>query len=115
MEVLSRKTFMETGKSLPRLFMSAEQLSEYEGKSSTHYRHSIHESEEQVRLGRYPKTSVGNGKPMDVNYLVYRDYITNRNRLKSRTLKKTVEPFNPAEIAAMCPIVREVIVMGGDE
>ncbi len=115
MKALGRKTFLDTGKSIPKLFMSAEQLSEYEGKTPSHYRHIIHEIEEQVRLGRYPKTAVGNGKPMDVNYFVYRDYVTNRNMLKNRTLKKTVDPFNPVEIAAMCPIVREVIVMGGED
>lgn len=115
MEVLSRKTFVDTGRSLPRLFMSAEQLSEYEGMTPAYYRKVIHEIEEQIRLGRYPKTAVGNGRPMDVNYFVYRDYVTNRNRLKSRTLKKTVGPFNPAEIAALCPIAREVIIVGGEE
>ena len=31
MEVLSRKTYVETGKSIPRIYMTAKQLSEYEG------------------------------------------------------------------------------------
>lgn len=112
MEVLSRKTFVENGKSFPKLYMSAQQLSDYEGKTSTHYRRIIHEIEEQIKLGRYPETAVGNGKPIDVNYYVYRDYMTNRSKLKHRTLKKTVEPFNPAEIAQICPLVKDVIVMG---
>ena len=30
MEVLSRKTYVETGKSLPRIYMTAKQLSEYD-------------------------------------------------------------------------------------
>ena len=31
MEILSHQTYIETGKSIPRLFMTAKQLSEYEG------------------------------------------------------------------------------------
>lgn len=112
MEVLSRKTYVETGKSFPKLYMSAQQLSEYEGKTAAHYRTVIHEIEEQVKLGRYPQTAIGNGKPVDVNYFVYRDYVTNRSRLKNKNLKKFVEPFNPMEIAKLCPLVREVVVMG---
>ena len=119
MEVLSRKTYIETGKSLPRIFMTANQLSEYEGMTAAHYRQVICEIEDQIEEGRYPRSAVG-GDPRSVNYYVYRDYMcytperTNRKRLKSRNLKKTVKPFNAAEVAALCPIVREVVVMGDE-
>lgn len=112
MEVLSRKTYVETGKSLPRIFMTANQLSEYEGMTASHYRSIFQEIEEQIRCGRYPKTAMSDTRPQSVNYYVYRDYLSNRRRLKNRNLKKTVDPFNPAEIAQICPIIREVIVMG---
>lgn len=111
MEVMSRKTYIETGKSSPKLFMTADQLSEYEGMSGAHYRSIIREIEKQIEEGRYPETSIG-GNPRSVNYYVYRDYMTNRRRLRNRNLKKTVKPFNPAEIAQICPLVREVVVMG---
>ena len=111
MEVLSRKTYIETGKSLPRIFMTANQLSEYEGMTAAHYRQVICEIEDQIVEGRYPQSAVG-GDPRSVNYYVYRDYMSNRKRLKSRNLKKTVKPFNAAEVAAICPIIREVVVMG---
>lgn len=111
MEVMSRKTYIETGKSFPKLFMTAEQLSGYEGMSASHYRGVFKEIEKQIEEGRYPKTAIG-GNPRSVNYYVYRDYMANRRRLRDRNLKKTVKPFNPAEIAAMCPLVREVVVMG---
>ena len=55
---------------------------------------------------------MSDGKPQSVNYYVYRDYMANRLKLKNRNLRKTVKPFNPAEIAAICPMVREVVVMG---
>lgn len=111
LEVMSRKTYIETGKSSPKLFMTADQLSEYEGMSGAHYRSIIREIEKQIEEGRYPETSIG-GNPRSVNYYVYRDYMTNRRRLRNRNLKKTVKPFNPAEIAQICPLVREVVVMG---
>lgn len=111
MEVLSRTAYIETGKSIPRLFMTANQLAEYEGMTSGHYRQVFQEIEEQIQNGRYPRAALADDKPRSVNYYVYRDYITNRKKLKNRTLKKYVKPFNPAEIAVLCPMVREVIVM----
>lgn len=115
MEILSRQTYIETGKSVPRLFMTARQLSEYEGMTATHYRHIFMEIEKLVSEGRYPKTSITDNKPQSVNYYVYRDYIANRKKLGDKNLKKYVDPFNPIEIASICPMVREVIVVGEEE
>ena len=111
MEVLSRKTYVETGKSFPKLFMTAKQLSEYEGHKENYYRIIFREIDSQIKDGRYSETAMGDGDPRSVNYYVYRDYITNRRKLKDKNLKKHVKPFNPAEIAAMCPLVREVVVV----
>lgn len=112
MEVLSRKTYVETGKSYPKLFMTAQQLSEYEGMTPARYRQIFREISTWVDDGRYPKAAMSDSKPYSVNYYVYRDYMANRAKLRNRNLKKTVGPFNPAEIAAICPMVREVVVMG---
>ena len=30
-------------------------------------------------------------------------------------MRKIVKPFDPAEVARLCPIVREVIVMGDED
>lgn len=114
MEVLSRKTYVETGKSFPRLFMTAEQLADYEGMTGSHYRRVFNEIQEQIEAGRYPKTALSDSMPRSVNYYVYRDYLANRRRLHDRNLKKLVKPFNPAEIAALCPLVREVVVVTDD-
>ncbi len=114
MEVLSRKTYVETGKSFPRLFMTAEQLSAYEGMTGAHYRKVFNEIQEQIEAGRYPKTALSDSMPRSVNYYVYRDYLANRRRLHDRSLKKLVKPFNPAEIAALCPLVREVVVVADE-
>lgn len=111
MEIMSRKTYVETGKSYPRLFMTAKQLSEYEGHKENYYRTIFREIDDQIKDGRYSATSMGDGDPRSVNYYVYRDYITNRRKLKDKNLKKHVKPFNPAEIAAICPLVREVVVV----
>lgn len=111
MEVLSRKTYVETGKSFPKLFMTAKQLSEYEGHKENYYRTIFREIDDQIKDGRYSATSMGDGDPRSVNYYVYRDYITNRRKLKDKNLRKHVKPFNPAEIAVICPLVREVVVV----
>lgn len=114
MEVLSRKTYIETGKSFPRIFMTAKQLSEYEGMTLSHYYHIFGEIKQEISDGRYPKTVMG-GNPMSVNFYAYRDYITNRRELRDKKLRKRVKPFDPAEVARLCPIVREVIVMGDED
>lgn len=111
MEVLSRQTYIESGKSFPKLFMTAVQLAEYEGMSESHYRQIFSEIRQQVKDGRYPDGSVSDTKPASVNYYVYRDYLTNRRKLKNRNLKKTVNPFNPADVARICPLVREVVIV----
>lgn len=111
MEIMSRKTYVETGKSYPRLFMTAKQLSEYEGHKENYYRTIFREIDDQIKDGRYSATSMGDGDPRSVNYYVYRDYITNRRKLKDKNLRKHVKPFNPAEIAVICPLVREVVVV----
>lgn len=111
MEVLSRQTYVETGKSFPKLFMTAKQLSEYEGHKENYYRTIFREIDDQIKDGRYSATSMGDGDPRSVNYYVYRDYITNRRKLKDKNLRKHVKPFNPAEIAVICPLVREVVVV----
>lgn len=112
MEVMDRKTYIETGRSFPKLFMTAKQLSEYEGLTPSHYRNIFREIEDQIEAGRYPKVAIGESDPRSVNYYVYRDYMANRRRLRDCNLKKTVKPFDPAEIAKICPLVREVVIMG---
>ena len=112
MEVLSKKVYVEIGKSFPRLFMSAKQLSEYEGMTSGYYRLIIREIEEQIAEGRYSKAAVSETDPKTVSYYVYRDYVANRRKLKNKNLKKTVKPYNPADVAVLCPLVREVMVVG---
>lgn len=112
MEALSRSYYIETGKSVPKLYMTARQLAEYEGKTPGHYRAIINEIADQINLGRYSPVALGESEPRSVNYYVYRDYMAYRKRLKDRNMRKYVKPFNPAEIAAICPIVKEVIVMG---
>lgn len=112
MQVLSRRTYMDTGQSIPRLFMTAQQLSKYEGMTPARYQQIFREISAWIDNGRYPETAMSDSKPHSVNYYVYRDYMANRSKLRNRNLRKTVKPFNPAEIAAICPMVREVVVMG---
>lgn len=114
MEVLSRKIYADTGASIPKLYMTPKQLCEFEGRSETFFRKIFAELSNQIKLGRYPQTAMGSS-PQSVNYYVYRDYMTNRKMLLDRNLKKVVKPFNPAEVAAICPIVREVVIIAEEE
>lgn len=109
MEVLSRKIFIDTGNSVPKLYMTPKQLCEFEGRTDSFFRKIFAEISEQISLGRYPQAAMSSS-PQSVNYYVYRDYMTNRKMLLDRNLKKVVKPFNPAEVAAICPIVREVVI-----
>lgn len=38
-----------------------------------------------------------------------------RKAPRDRNARKIVKPFDPAEVAKICPIVREVIVMGDED
>lgn len=60
----------------------------------------LKEIEDEVLKGRYPNNSViRDGGIVRVNYLVFIDYMTNRQRLLQPNLRKYVEPFNAFEIA----------------
>lgn len=114
MEALSRKIYADTGASIPKLYMTPKQLCEFEGRSETFFRKIFAELSEQISLGRYPQAAMSSS-PQSVNYYAYRDYMTNRKKLLDRNLKKVVKPFNPAEVAAICPIVREVVIIAEEE
>lgn len=105
-----RKYIVEAGASYPRLYMTVGQLADYEGRARTTIYEIIEEIEEQVRAGRYPKISVADD-PKAVSIYVWMDYKIHRAELKSGMAKKHIASFNPAEIAYLCPLVREIVVM----
>lgn len=41
-----------------------------------------------------------------------KDWKSPCNNVRGRNARKRVKPFDPAEVARLCPIVREAIVMG---
>lgn len=110
MEVLSRTRYVSTGKSVPKMYMSARQLAEYEELTPASVTRYIKEIQTETASGRYPKMAVLDSQPRKVNFFVYVDYMANRKRLRDKNLRKFAEPFNPAEIAQICPIVQEVII-----
>ena len=60
----------------------------------------IHEIEEEIKKGRYEEYAVmRDGQFLAVNYYVWVDYMTYRQRLKEKNLRKFVPPFNPGKIA----------------
>ena len=58
------------------------------------------EIKEEVLKGRYPDCSViEDGGLKLINYLVFIDYLNNRQKLNDTNLRKYVEPFNPRAVA----------------
>lgn len=114
MEALSKTRYIVTGKSVPKIYMSPRQLAAYEEVSPASISLRIKEIKEQIKAGRYPKAAVMDSTPVKVNFYVYFDYMNHRKRLRDRRLAKLVEPFNPSEIAFLCPIVQEVITVSED-
>ena len=90
------------------IYMTVAQIAELEGKTPARIRQPIAEIREEVAKGRYPKESIGEA-PIDINYYVYRDYRTYRARLRNRQARKSVPPFNPAEIAKICPVITRMV------
>lgn len=55
---------------------------------------------EEIANGRYPEMAIiKDGGFVFVNYLVFLDYLSNRDRLKEKNLRKYVEPFNAIKVA----------------
>lgn len=60
----------------------------------------IKEIKAEIEKGRYSDMAIiKDGGFCMVNYLVFIDYIKNRDRLTERNLRKNVPPYNPAKIA----------------
>ena len=58
------------------------------------------EIKEEVLNGRYPECSViEDGGLKLINYLVFIDYLNNRQKLREPNLRKYVQPFDAYEIA----------------
>lgn len=58
------------------------------------------EIKEEVLNGRYPDCSViEDGGLKLINYLVFIDYLNNRQKLREPNLRKYVQPFDAYEIA----------------
>jgi len=61
----------------------------------------LKEIREEILNKRYPDSSViKDGKFVFINYLVYIDYITYRQRLQEKNLRKRVPPFNANALAS---------------
>lgn len=60
----------------------------------------IKEIRSEIENGRYnEKSLIKDGGFVFVSYLVFVDYLANRQKLLEPNLRKYVEPFNPATIA----------------
>lgn len=60
----------------------------------------IREIKKEIQSGRYPESSViKDGGFVLVNYLVFIDYMNNRQKLLESNLRKYVGPFRPAQVA----------------
>lgn len=92
-------------------FMNAKQISEMHGCSTRHVRNMIDGIKAQIQKGRYSRYAIIDSGETRVNIYVYYDYDKYRRLLNDANASKVVPDFNPAELAAICPMVERVIAV----
>lgn len=91
-------TYMESTKGIP--YKSKVVLAKELGISPGTVNNRCKEIREEIEKGRYPEWSVINDGGLKlINYLVYIDYSSNREKLREPNLRKYVEPFDAYKIA----------------
>lgn len=81
-------------------YVTKKQLAEELEISPNTVKARIQEIEEEIQKGRYEEYAVmRDGQLLAVNYMVWIDYITYRQRLREKNLRKFVPPFDPEKIA----------------
>jgi DNA-binding Lrp family transcriptional regulator len=89
---------MESTKGVP--YKSKVVLAKELGISPGTVNNRAKEIKEEVLSGRYPDCSViEDGGLKLINYLVFIDYLNNRQKLREPNLRKYVQPFDAYEIA----------------
>ena len=79
-------------------YMTMKQLAKEFGYCVQTVRNRVDEILEEIRRGRYIPQAVLTGTDTRVNVYVFIDYMTWRNQLMEKNLRKTVPPFT-AEVA----------------
>mgnify|MGYP000786452920 CR=1 FL=1 len=86
-------------------YVTKKQLAEELEISPNTVKTRIQEIEEEIQKGRYEEYAVmRDGQLLAVNYMVWIDYITYRQRLREKNLRKFVPPFDPKKIASYAGI-----------
>lgn len=90
--------YMESTKGVP--YKSKIVIAKELGISPGTVNNRCKEIKEEVLAGRYPEWSIiEDGGLKLINYLVFIDYLSNRQKLLNENLRKYVEPFEPHKIA----------------
>ena len=92
-------------------YLTPRQITEILGCSDRHARTIIAGVREQITKGRYNRYAILDSGDIRVNIYAYYDYEKYRRLLNDKNACKVVPPFNPLELAAMCPVVERVIAV----
>ena len=92
-------------------YLTPKQLTEVLGCSDRHIRSMINGIREQIQKGRYNRYAILDSGDIRVNIYAYYDYEKYRRLLNDKNACKVVPPFNPLELAALCPVVERVIAV----
>ena len=92
-------------------YLTPRQLTEILGCSDRHARTIINGVREQITKGRYNRYAILDSGDIRVNIYAYYDYEKYRRLLNDKNACKVVPPFNPLELAALCPVVERVIAV----
>lgn len=92
-------------------YLSAPQICDIMGCSNNYVYDKLNGIKEQIDKGRYNRYALLDGGQTKVNIYVFYDYLKYQKILNDKNASKYAPEFNPAEIAAMCPVaVREIVV-----
>lgn len=81
-------------------YITKKQIAEELEISPNTVKSRIQEIEEEIKNGRYDEYAViRDGQLLAVNYFVWIDFLTYRQRLQEKNLRKFVPPFDPKKVA----------------
>ena len=64
----------------------------------------VSEIRQEIQAGRYSQCTLIDEKPVRVSPLVFIDYMSHRKMLRNKNARKTVKPFNAADLRDNYPI-----------
>lgn len=109
---MERIMYMESIRGYP--YKPQYQLAEELGISKGTVQNRLKEIRGEIKSGRYVKQAIiEDGNIVLINVLVFLDYMSCRQQLRSKNLRKHVPPFRPEEWTRLLGWNEKIVRMGG--